>query len=70
VDLVEYFRIEPDDGLLTSLRDRDMFLKCYKDFVKNRIKTDLNSVTNILNVKITMPESKLSTEVANKTVFV
>lgn len=68
VNLIQYFQIEPDDDLEESLQKRKMFLVCYKDLTKSRIKTDLSNITKILDLKVTMPESKLSTDVANKVV--
>lgn len=66
VNLLDYFEIEPDEDLPESLRERRRFLACYVRFTKNWMKTDLNSVTNVLDVQIRMPESKLSTDVVNR----
>ena len=37
-----------------------------KYLLKNRISTDVDRMTKILNVTVTMPEAQLSADVANK----
>jgi uncharacterized protein involved in exopolysaccharide biosynthesis len=68
VDLIEYFKIKPDDKLNYSIRQRKMFLGIYKDLINNRIEANVDRFTKILTIKVTMPESSLSSEVANKIV--
>lgn len=62
VDLIQYFL--EDDTLRYSKRRN--FLRIYKALSENIIKTNLERLTRILTVTVTMPESKLSADVVNK----
>lgn len=66
VNLIEYFEIEPDEDLKPDLQKRKMFLELYEELIKYKIKTNLDRKTTILTVTVEMPESKLSSDVANK----
>lgn len=68
VNLIEYFEIEPKESLPKNLQERQMFLEVFKDLTKSRIKTDVERLTKILTITVTMPESKLSADVSNKIV--
>ena len=62
VDLIQYFL---DDDTLRYSKRRN-FLRIYKALTENIIKTNLERLTRILTVTVTMPESKLSADVVNK----
>lgn len=65
VDLIKYFKIEPNKSLPKSQQQRGMFLSVYTDFVKSRLKTNLDAVTNVLTLTVRMPEGELSADVTN-----
>lgn len=62
VDLIQYFL---DDDTLRYSKRRN-FLRIYKALSENIIKTNLERLTRILTVTVSMPESKLSADVVNK----
>ena len=65
VNLIEYFEMdETDDNPI--IQKRKNFLKLYDILTKNRISMDVERMTKILSVKVTMPEGQLSADVANK----
>ena len=68
VNLIQYFDISSDKSLPPNLRQRKMFLKAYEILTKNRVMTDLNRFSKVLNITIKMPESDLSAVVANNIV--
>ena len=68
VNLIQYFEINPDKSLTPALRQRKMFLKAYEMLTKNRINTDLDKFSRVLNIQVKMPESDLSAVVANNIV--
>ena len=68
VNLIQYFDIKPDNSLPPKLRHRKMFLKAYDKLSKNHLSTDLDRMTKVLDIKVTMPESDLSALVANNIV--
>ena len=68
VNLIQYFDIKPDNSLPPKLRQRKMFLKAYDKLSKNHLSTDLDRITKVLDIKVTMPESDLSALVANNIV--
>ena len=67
VDLIKYFELDKSDDN-TALEKRKEFLKLFKLLQTNIISTDVDRMTRILNVKVTMPEAQLSSDVANKIV--
>ena len=65
VNLIQYFEMdETDDN--PAIQKRKNFLKLYEIFLKKRMSTDVDRMTKILNVTVTMPEGQLSADVANK----
>ena len=66
VNLIEYFGKTPSRWLPVQQQERGMFLECYHDLVKHRVKTDLSALTKILDVTVKMPESELSAQVVNR----
>ena len=68
VNLIQYFEINPDKSLSHDLQQRKMFLKAYDILTKNRISTDLDKFSRVLNIQVKMPESDLSAIVANNIV--
>jgi uncharacterized protein involved in exopolysaccharide biosynthesis len=68
VDLIQYFEIKPDSDLPPNLRQRKMFIKAYKKLCEDYLSTDLDRLTKVLDIKVTMPESDLSALVANNIV--
>jgi uncharacterized protein involved in exopolysaccharide biosynthesis len=67
VNLIQYFEINTKDKN-PEIQKRKRFLELIKLLVKNNISTEIDRMTKILNVKVTMPEPKLSADVANKLV--
>ncbi len=68
VNLIQYFKVKPDNSLTADLQKRDMFLKEFEILTKTQITTDMDRTTNILTVSVKMPESKLSADVVNNVV--
>ena len=65
VNLIDYFEMdETDDNPI--IQKRKNFLKLYEKLTKDKISTDVDRMTKILSVKVTMPEGQLSADVANK----
>jgi len=67
VNLLQYFEIDDSDNNIV-LQERKRFLKLFEIMTKNRISTEVDRMTKILNIKTTMPEAQLSADVANKLV--
>jgi uncharacterized protein involved in exopolysaccharide biosynthesis len=67
VNLIKYFAIDESDNN-PLIQKRKNFLKLYEKLTKNRLSTDIDRMTKVLNVKVTMPEGQLSADVANKLV--
>jgi uncharacterized protein involved in exopolysaccharide biosynthesis len=65
VNLIQYFDITPDKSLSPELQQRKMFIKAYRKLCDGHVTTDLDRITKVLNVGVTMPESGLSALVAN-----
>ena len=65
VNLIKYFEMDESDDN-PAIQKRKNFLKLYEIFLKKRISTDVDRMTKILNVTVTMPEAQLSADVANK----
>lgn len=68
VNLIQYFELEPDEGLPPDQQKRKMFLTEFKDLSKSALATDVGRTDKILTVAVTMPEAQLSADVANKVV--
>lgn len=67
VNLIQYFEIEGKDEN-PALKKRKKFLALYEILLQGRISTNVDRMTKILNVTVTMPEAQLSADVANKLV--
>ena len=67
VDLIKYFEFDKSD-YNTALEKRKAFLNLLKTMQMNIISTDVDRMTRILNIKVTMPEAQLSSDVANNIV--
>jgi uncharacterized protein involved in exopolysaccharide biosynthesis len=65
VNIYEYFDIQPDNDLSADINQRKMFLEAFEIFKKSVIDVSVISMTKILTLKVRMPESKLSADVAN-----
>ncbi len=66
VNLIQYFKLKPDNSLTPDLQKRKMFLTEFTALTKSRLTTDVDRMTKILTVTATMPEAQLSADVANK----
>jgi uncharacterized protein involved in exopolysaccharide biosynthesis len=64
VNLIQYFKIEADKSLPGDLQKRKMFITANKG-LDGLISTSVDRMTKILDVSVTMPESKLSADVVN-----
>ncbi|HEY4756803.1 MAG TPA: hypothetical protein VIH28_12150 [Ignavibacteriaceae bacterium] len=62
VNLIQYFL----KGDTTDNSDRKNFLKVYETLSKYTIRSNVDRLTKILNLTVTMPESNLAADVANK----
>ena len=67
VNLIKYFEIDNYSDEPVEIRKRKRFLKI-KKILLEKIQTRLDRKTKILTLSVTMPESKLSAEVANNIV--
>jgi uncharacterized protein involved in exopolysaccharide biosynthesis len=66
VNLIQYFKIKPDKNLPASLQERGMFIQVYKALTKGKqLITDIDRLSKILTVSVTMPEGQLSADVVN-----
>jgi uncharacterized protein involved in exopolysaccharide biosynthesis len=68
VNLIQYFEVEVEKRDEPDVQERRQFLKVYNLMKNAIIQTDLDRMTEILDITVTMPESKLSAEVANNIV--
>ena len=67
VNLIKYFEVEGKDEN-PFLNNRQEFLALYELLLQGRITTEVDRMTKILNVTVTMPEPQLSADVANNLV--
>lgn len=65
VNLIEYFSPEKEDDAKVK-NERQIFLGIYRNLAANSIRTNVDRLTKILTITVTMPESQLSADVANK----
>jgi uncharacterized protein involved in exopolysaccharide biosynthesis len=65
VNLIQYDEIEPDKSLLPDLQKRKMFLTEMDKLTKSRVTTDIDRMTQILTIRVRMPEGQLSADVSN-----
>jgi uncharacterized protein involved in exopolysaccharide biosynthesis len=68
LNLIDYFEIEGNEAETAEIQEREKFLAMVKEMSEKRITTSVDRITKILELTITMPESKLSADVANKIV--
>lgn len=68
VNLIQYFKIKPNKNLPPALQKRKMFLQEMKGLANGRVSTDIDRMTQILTITVTMPEPQLSADVVNKIV--
>lgn len=66
VNLIEYFDVAPDKKLDAESQKRKMFLLVIKEMITERVEANVERLTKILTVRVTMPESKLSADVVNQ----
>jgi uncharacterized protein involved in exopolysaccharide biosynthesis len=67
VNLIQYFKIQGDDPN-PEIQKRKRFLALDENLTKIFISTDIDRMTKILSIKVTMPEAQLSADVVNKLV--
>ncbi|MBK7629858.1 MAG: hypothetical protein IPJ23_03985 [Ignavibacteriales bacterium] len=67
VDLIKYFELDKSEDN-SALEKRKKFLSLFKTLQTGIISTDVDRMTKILNIKVTMPEAQLSSDVANNIV--
>src|ERR1035438_1951192 len=67
VNLIQYFNIKTEDPN-PEIQKRKRFLEINENLIKIYISTDLERMTKILTIKVTMPEAQLSADVVNKLV--
>src|ERR1035437_3103854 len=65
VNLIRYFEIDTKDKN-PEIQKRKRFLAVDDLLTKTLISTDLDKMTKILTIKVTMPEAQLSADVVNK----
>jgi capsule polysaccharide export protein KpsE/RkpR len=65
VNLFTCFGIGPDSDLPVALQQREMFIEAYNRFTKSVADVSVDLATKILTVRVRMPESKLSMDIAN-----
>lgn len=67
VNLIQYFEINSKDNN-PEIQKRKRFLEVNELLTKAHITTDLDRMTKILTIKVTLPEAQLSADVVNKLV--
>jgi uncharacterized protein involved in exopolysaccharide biosynthesis len=67
VNLIQYFKVKTEDPN-PEIQERKRFLEVNDLLTKGLISTDIDRMTKILLVKVTMPEAQLSADVVNKLV--
>lgn len=68
INLIDYFEIEGDEDKPAEINEREKFLSLMKELKGSRISTSIDRTTKILDITVTMPESRLSADVANRIV--
>ncbi|MDA3861550.1 MAG: hypothetical protein PF445_10020 [Melioribacteraceae bacterium] len=68
INLIDYFEIEANEDLSLELQKRAQFLAMMSSLTKGRIKTEVDRMTKVLTISVTMPEAKLSADVTNRLV--
>jgi len=67
VNLIQYFNIKLEDPN-PEIQKRKRYITVSDLLIKSLISTDVDRMTKILTVKVTMPEAQLSADVVNKLV--
>jgi uncharacterized protein involved in exopolysaccharide biosynthesis len=67
VNLIKYFEVDAKEEN-AALNKRKEFLALYETLLQGGISTDVDRMTKVLNVTVTMPEAQLSADVANNLV--
>jgi uncharacterized protein involved in exopolysaccharide biosynthesis len=67
VNLIQYFKVQLEDPN-PEIQKRKRFLAVNELLTKVFISTDIDRITKILTIKVTMPEAQLSADVVNKIV--
>jgi uncharacterized protein involved in exopolysaccharide biosynthesis len=65
VNLIQYYDVKKEDPN-PEIQKRKNFLYVNDLLSKSNIKTDLDRITKILTIKVTMPDAQLSADFANK----
>ena len=69
VTLIEYFRLPaPDASLPLETQQRLRFLAAFKKFQNDVLTTNIDALTKVLTVSVSLPESELSADVVNEVV--
>ena len=64
--LIEYFRLpSPDASLPPETQQREQFLRAFKKFQNEILTTNIDALTKVLSVSVSLPEPKLSADVVN-----
>jgi uncharacterized protein involved in exopolysaccharide biosynthesis len=66
VNLIQYFDLRPDADEPPERRELTMYRKFFKSFSTGNLSTNVTGLTKILTITVTMPESRLSADVANR----
>jgi len=68
INLINYFEIKRNENLTLELQKRDQLLKIFANLKLGRIKIEVDRMTKVLTISVTMPEAKLSADVVNRLV--
>jgi len=66
VNLLQYFDIKATVSVTPEEQEREKFLKYYKQTIKSTLFVDIDLMSKIMTLRITMPERMLSAEVLNR----
>ena len=66
VNLLEYFDMKATVSVTPEEQEREKFLKFYKQMLKSTLIVDIDLMSKIMTLRITMPERMLSAEVLNR----
>ena len=67
VNLIQYFKVKSEDPN-PEIQKRKRYITVNDLLTKSLISTDVDRMTKILTIKVTMPEAQLSADVVNKLV--
>lgn len=68
VDLIQYFEVETDESLPKDLAKRKALLDTYRVIREGVIQTEIDRLSRILTITITIGDPKLSADIANRIV--